>query len=168
MAADADADAAAALNALGERHERGEGVAVDARMAADYFRAAGARGSAVARFNLAGLYFLGEGATQDDAEALRLYASAAEGGHVESAFLVGRMYHNGRGAPANVDEALRWYERAAAKGHEDAAASVRRLVGPLDHSRLGPYILPIIASFAAIIALAGYGILWLLRLGVAL
>ena len=77
--------------ALGEMHERGEGVPPDPGEAVQYYRDASWWGSAEAMFRLGKMYRDGRGAEQDLRRAGKLFDDAAKLGHKGAAEALSRM-----------------------------------------------------------------------------
>ena len=112
---------AAALLALGELAEVGQGVPRDEKAAAEYYRQAAELGNPAAQYSLAALYVQGKGVTADDAEALKWYRLAAWQGDALSQYTLGMRYYEGRGVKQDFVEAYQWLSVSAAGKISDAA-----------------------------------------------
>ena len=101
---------------LGWMYDEGDGVFLDDREAAKWYRLAAEQGHVDAQFNLGVMYDEGEGVSQDDGEAVRWYRLAAEQGRADAQFNLGVMYANGEGVPRDDRKAAKWYRLAAEQG----------------------------------------------------
>jgi hypothetical protein len=98
----------AALLALGDMYERGDGVAHDMTMAAAYMRLAAEHGSAAAQYRLGLVQAVGLGVEANMTESYKwLSLAAASGGEDESALLAGALRAKiaARMTPAEVEAA---------------------------------------------------------------
>lgn len=89
----------------GRAHIEGDGVPVDAKKAAQLFRAAAELGNADGQFNLGLLYIRGAGVPQDDVEAYKWLTLAHEGGREDALSVRDGMA--GDMTPAQLGEARR-------------------------------------------------------------
>lgn len=112
----AESGDANAQNTLGEIYGKGEGVPLDYKEAAKWYRLAAAQGHLEAENHLAQLFEVGQGVPRDEAEAAKLYHHAAEKGHVGAQYSLGAMFTAGRGVKPSDTEAVKWYRLAAEQG----------------------------------------------------
>ena len=98
---------AAALFALGDLYERGDGIAHDMAMAAAYMRLAAERGYAAAQYRLGLAEATGLGAAADVTEGYTWLSLAATGGEEGSALVAAALRDNlaARMTPAEVEAA---------------------------------------------------------------
>jgi TPR repeat protein len=106
----------AAQIALGVIYAKGEGVAQDYAMAANWFRRAAEKGAVRAQYDLGVLYERGRGVPSDRAQAVAWYRKAAEQGHPLAQYNLGVSFTKGEGVRRDPLEAAVWYHRAAAQG----------------------------------------------------
>jgi hypothetical protein len=107
--------------ALGLMDDLGQGGAVDAPSAFQWYSRAAGAGLPAAQFNRAVMQDAGRGTAQDRAGAATGYARAALSGHARAAFNLAQLYQAGDGVPRNARLAVSWYRLAAANGLPDAA-----------------------------------------------
>jgi TPR repeat protein len=105
-------EAEAAFN-RGCDYYNGNGVPLDYKLAAKYFRDAAEKGHAAAQDKLGFCYEFGKGVTEDMHAAVRWFRMAAEKGYAEAQFNLGWCYEKGE----EYAEALRWYLKAAGQGN---------------------------------------------------
>jgi len=82
------------------------------------------RGSGLAAFYMAAMYFNGNGVKQDDAKALDWALRGAKLGDVHAQNYVGYLLGSGRGAKQDEEQSLRWYMTAADQGFAPASYNV--------------------------------------------
>jgi hypothetical protein len=133
LTAAARAGSAADQFNLGRRHETGDGIAQDHRLAAKWYRAAANQGHATAQYRLGRLHLHGYGVPADAAQAARWYRRAAAQGLAGAQYALGRLYAAGNGVRRNHSEALLWYHRAAAQGH----AAAQNMIGRMHEQGIG-------------------------------
>ena len=92
----------------GGRLLSGEGVAVDAVAARQFFARAAAAGSGEALFRLGKLWHDGIGGERDYGEAMKFYGDAAQAGVPEAMHNVGAMLVSARGVQRDYVEGLAW------------------------------------------------------------
>ncbi len=109
-----------AMNKMGIRYEKGQGVPKDPGKAVYWYRKAADAGSAGGMINLARHYNEGKGVEKSLEKRAFWYGKAAEKGHVRAVYVMGNIYMYGEGVAKNYPEAARWFEKAAQKGHVDA------------------------------------------------
>ncbi len=93
------------------------------------FRAAAAKGDAVAQFYLGLMYTFGEGVPKSDRIAISWYTKAAEQGHSGAQHNLGLRYASGRGVPKDDATAYFWFLLSSAQGDEDS----RRMRENIEH-----------------------------------
>jgi hypothetical protein len=114
---------APAQTQLGVCYGVGEGVEIDYKAAALWYRRAAEQGYPDAQYNLANVFYHYQDVLSYD-EAVKWYRLAAAQGNAGALFKLGMCYEAGHGVPADDDEALRCFKRAAAKGHGTAIAKL--------------------------------------------
>jgi TPR repeat protein len=130
--AKANAGDAFAQVLVGESYAAGKGVALDLKLAAEWYRKAADRGDVSGEMHLAALYRDGgKGFPRDMVQAAAWYRKAAEQGDVTAQGTLGLLYSLGQGLPQNYVEAYYWLDLAAAvKGpKQEHYAQNRQLVG---------------------------------------
>eukprot|EP00873_Tetraselmis_striata_P040966 jgi/Tetstr1/461230/TSEL_000584.t1 len=111
---------AAAQNALGLLHAKGEGMKQNLEESTRLYRLAAEQGNSSAQNNLGSCYAGGNGVKQDFAEAVRWFKLAAEGGHGPAQYNLGLCYFHGNGVKVNKNEAVKYFQRSADLGDADA------------------------------------------------
>lgn len=102
-------------------HARGDAVARDKELAADWLRRAAERGCDEAALRLGRkAEFGGEDAARDLAAAEAWFRLGAEHGDLECQTSLGMLLLRGEGIPKNGAEAVRWLKRAAVLEHPPA------------------------------------------------
>lgn len=113
------------LYTLGVMFENGQGVAQDAKAAAEWYRLSalnsGKPWAMLSEHNLGVMYEKGRGVSQDYTAALEWYRKAAEHGNSSSQFNLGVMYAKGEGVTVDLFQAKKWLDMAAAAGDAKAA-----------------------------------------------
>ena len=112
---EADQGNVGAMVALGGMYERGDGVAADPAAALDWYRKAGAAGSADAAYRAAVMLEEGRGSAPNIREAATFYLQAARRDVPEAMRAVARLYATGQGVEKNEGSAVNWYRRAVIK-----------------------------------------------------
>lgn len=121
------------LYTLGVMFESGQGVAKDAKAAAEWYRKASAQANTgklwamLSEHNLGVMYAKGQGIPKDYKAALAWYRKAAEHGNPSSQFNLGLMYAHGEGVPVDLVQAKKWADMAAAAGDADAVELSKKL-----------------------------------------
>jgi TPR repeat protein len=115
------------LYAQGYRYIVGDGVAKDARKAAELFRKAADKGHAASMFNLGVCYEQGAGVPKNLGTAASLYRQAAEKGMMNAQYNYAVFLLEGRGVRKDRNAAVAWFRKAAAQGHDGAAKALRQL-----------------------------------------
>lgn len=102
---------------LGMLHDRGDGVAHDASMAAQWYQRAAMAGHAYAQHNLGVAYANGDGVEANIGTAISWWQRAAEQGNVDSQYNLGIVYAMGtHGIKQNTETAEQWWRKAAQSG----------------------------------------------------
>ena len=107
----------------GVKYDRGDGVPIDYKEAAKWYRKAAEQGHPEAQYNLGvmlGTSGLGRGIEKNEKEAAKWYRKAADQGVPDAQYNLGWMYDNGAGVPENDKEAVMLYRKAAEQGHAKA------------------------------------------------
>ena len=107
---------AAAQLLVGMRYLKGEGVAPDQPLAAQYIRHAAEQQEPMAQYWLATMYEHGDGLAADSAEAVKWYEAAAGQGNRKAMHALGVAYAEGRGTSKDYSQAARWFTKAASLG----------------------------------------------------
>ena len=140
----ARAGAPQAQSQLGLHFLRGDGVARDPKLAAQWLREAAIQGVASAQYNLGVLYSQGIGVSANSVRAQLWFLSAAEQGLVAAMYNLGLVYVLGGETPQNYPAAISWFEKAAAGGIWQAHANLAQiyaqgLTGTADLARAQEY-----------------------------
>ena len=117
----ATAGSLVAMNEIGVRYQKGQGVEADNIAAIGWFTVAAQRGLPASLVNLGNCYEVGRGVLQDFNQAGTHYAAAAKQNFGPAQYLLGQLFEQGKGAKANPVYAYINYARAAANGVEAAA-----------------------------------------------
>ena len=104
-------DASAQYN-LGQMYRKGEGVPLNYKEAAKWYRLAAEQGDAEAQFNLGKMYFKAQ-VPLNYKEAAKWYRLAADQGHGSAQNNLGWMYREGEGVPQDYVLAHMWFNLAA-------------------------------------------------------
>jgi TPR repeat protein len=119
---------AKAQGILGSMYMRGEGVPLNAMVAAGWLRRAAEQGNMAAQSNLGRLYFHGRGVRRNYGEAVRWFRSAALQGDVSAQACLAGLYAIGEGVERDYVLAHVWYSRAVtAANNEFDVSSLREL-----------------------------------------
>ena len=102
---------------LAMMYHRGNGVAQDHVLAAQWTRKAAELGLAKAQRQLGSLYYSGVGVPLDHALAAQWFRNAAEQGHAIAQTDLGIMYQYGMGVPLDHALAAQWFRNAAEQGY---------------------------------------------------
>ncbi|MDD5215653.1 MAG: DnaJ domain-containing protein [Methylococcales bacterium] len=102
---------------LGLIYEKGQGVAQNYELAAQWYQKAANQQLAFAQRNLELAHSNAQNAPQNSEEAGLWFQKAAEKGDVLAQFKLGELYEKGQGLPQNYSLAAQWYEKAAEKEH---------------------------------------------------
>ncbi len=105
---------------LGLRYERGEGIARDDSVAAQWFARAAGAGDADAQRLLAFAYLHGIGVPRNESEGIRRLRIAAEWGDAVARRQLGFRYVTGASVPRDEAEGVHWFKLAAEQGDEMA------------------------------------------------
>ena len=120
-----------AVNEIGVRYQKGQGVEADAINAIGWFTVAAQRGLPASQVNLGNCYEVGKGVLQDLNQAGAHYAAAAKQNFGPAQYLLAQIFEQGKGVKANPVYAYINYVRAAANGVEAAAKKVGELKATL-------------------------------------
>jgi uncharacterized protein len=124
----AERGSASAQAILGTMYLRGQGVPLNAMVAARWFQRAAVQGNKVAQVNLGRLYFNGRGVRRNYGEAAKWFRSAALQGDAGAQACLARLYAIGEGVERDYVLAHVWYSRAvAASNNESDVSSIKEL-----------------------------------------
>jgi TPR repeat protein len=135
---------AGAQTDLGFCYEIGKGVALDHRLAAEWYAKAAVQGHAIAQSNFGVCYELGKGVAQDYKLAVEWYAKAAVQGYAIAQSNLGVCYEGGKGVAQDYKLAVEWYAKAAAQGY---AAGQHNLGRCYQHGQVVAQDFKLAASF---------------------
>ncbi|MGA3372496.1 MAG: tetratricopeptide repeat protein [Terracidiphilus sp.] len=126
--AKANAGDAAAQVLVGENYAAGNSVALDLKLAAEWYRKAADKGDIAGEMHLAALYRDGgKDFPRDMVQAAAWYRKAAEQGDVGAQATLGLLYSLGQGLAQNYVEAYFWFDLAASvKGPKQELYSQNR------------------------------------------
>ena len=100
--------------AMGVMSEKGFGMPVNLRQAADWYQKAAKQGNADAQYNLGAMYEHGIGMPVDYVQAVRWYRPAAESGDIDALSNLGVLYQKGQGVSQDQVLALALYNVSVA------------------------------------------------------
>lgn len=106
--------------ALGWMYESGQGVAINFKQAAHWYKEAAIQNYVAAQYVLASMYDKGTGVTANPESAVAWYLKAANQGDAESQFQLGLHYQDGNGALQNDVQSFIWFSEAAQQGYLSA------------------------------------------------
>jgi len=109
---------AKAQNHMGLLYQNGQGIPLDYKVAAKWFRLAAEQGNAAAQGNLGWAYSVGKGVPQIYKEAFKWFRLAAEGGNNYGQFNLGLFYFKGKGVPKDYTLAHMWFNLCGTDGSE--------------------------------------------------
>ncbi|MEO7318553.1 MAG: hypothetical protein ABIZ56_06165 [Chthoniobacteraceae bacterium] len=132
----ARAGSALAMNEVGVRYQKGQGVAAEPTNAIGWFTVAAQRGLPAAQVNLGNCFEIGNGVLQDLSLAGTHYAAAAKQQFGPAQYLLAQLYESGRGTAANPVYAFVYYTLAAKNGTEAAAKKAADLKGKLTDEQM--------------------------------
>ncbi len=146
----------AAMTALGQRYQTGDGVILDLDKAIDWYRRGAAADDPLSQYYLGQMYLNGGIQPADSGRAAELFMRAAAHGHAGAQASLARLYERGDGVPQDyrraaqfyalasmnmadeggllsgrsgrraTPESVRWYERAARLGVAEAQYDLAR------------------------------------------
>lgn len=133
----ADEGDAKAQALLGDMYGGGNGVPLNHKEAASWYRKAAAQGNAAAQFSLGVMCERGIGIPQNDKEAASWYHKAAELGYAEAQYTLGVMYEKGQSA-VRIDlvQAHKWFSLAVANGFEIAEESLEEIKSKMSREQI--------------------------------
>lgn len=103
----------AAMTALAQRYETGDGVTLDLDKAIDWYRRAAAADDALSQYQLGQMYLNGGIQPADSGRAAELFLRAAAHGHTGAQAALARLYERGDGVPQDYRRAAQFYTLAA-------------------------------------------------------
>jgi TPR repeat protein len=110
---------------VGAMYLRGEGVALNAMLAARWLRLSAEAGDRRAQRELGRLYLFGRGVRLDTGEAARWFSAAALRGDADAQQCLASLYAMGLGVPQDEVMAFVWYSRAVDEGGGKPAERAR-------------------------------------------
>jgi hypothetical protein len=117
----------AAMTALAQRYETGDGVELDLDKAIDWYRRAAAGDDAISQYQLGQMYLNGGIQPADSGRAAELFMRAAAHGHAGAQAALARLYERGDGVPQDYRRAAQFYTLAAMRLAEDGGLWSGRL-----------------------------------------
>ena len=90
----------------------------------DHLQEQAKRGSQIAQYRLAIMYYYGEGGEKNLSSARKWYQQAAEQGYAPAQYSLGEIYFVGKGGERNYSSARKWHLWAAEQGHAKAQYSM--------------------------------------------
>jgi TPR repeat protein len=120
----ADMGYAAALYAVADLYESGDGVERDYDKALSGFQRAASAGMLNAEVRIGRMHADGHGVPQNFSIARELYMHAAKAGSGFGLVSLGYMFENGQGVERDAAQALNFYRQAAEAGWPDALAAI--------------------------------------------
>jgi len=115
-------DASAQYN-LGVMYAKGQGVALDYKVAAKWYTKAAEQGHTKAQYDLGLTYDIGRGVAQDYKVAVKWYTKAAEQGYARAQYKLGVRYAIGHGVAQDYVMAHMFFNIAAIDGDKSAIES---------------------------------------------
>jgi TPR repeat protein len=112
----------------------GEGVPIDRRAAAEYFKQAACGWDPIGLYSYGYCFLCGGGVEQDLAEAANLFLLSAEQGYTPAQFRSGRCFELGEGVTKNLIEAVEYYKSAADSGYLPAKYALLDLLMTTDNT----------------------------------
>lgn len=106
-----------AMYCLGDLYDRGQVVAEDPLLAAQWIRGAADLGYVDGMIRYGEMLARGRGVLPDMKRAALWFRKAAERDHTEAQAYLGELYEEGKVIEKNMPEAAAWYARAALKKH---------------------------------------------------
>ena len=110
---------------LGLSYYKGNGIKMDYKQAAEWYRKAAEQGHTDAQNALGVFYSSGLGVNKDINQAVEWYRKAAEQGHAIAQCNLGSCYYNGNGVEKDINQAILWYQKAARQGNVFAQQKLR-------------------------------------------
>ena len=115
--------------AMGIMSEKGFGMPVNFRQAADWYLKAAKQGNTDAQYNLGAMYEHGVGMPVDYAQAVRWYRPAAESGDIDALSNLGVLYQTGQGVSQDKVLALALYNVSVALDTNSNSQAARNRQG---------------------------------------
>jgi cell division protein FtsN len=115
----------AAMTALGQRYETGDGVPLDPDQAIDWYRKASAAGDPPGQYLLGRMHLNGGIQPGDARRAAELFMRAAAHGHAGAQAALARLYEKGEGVPQDYRRAAQFYALAAMQREDEGRAESR-------------------------------------------
>ncbi|MBB3017789.1 hypothetical protein FHR70_000829 [Microvirga lupini] len=112
--------------ALGDAYARGEGVALDRRLAAEFYAQAARQGDPDGQVRLGTAYLYGGGVERDSQKSDYWFSRAGDAGVIEAKVQLGSAKLSGLAAAVDAEGAFASYLRAAEAGSQPAMIEVAR------------------------------------------
>ncbi|MEE1655757.1 SEL1-like repeat protein [Microvirga sp. CF3062] len=112
--------------AVGDAYARGEGVALDRRLAAEFYAQAARQGDPDGQVRLGTAYLYGAGVDRDSQKSDHWFSRAGEAGMIEAKVQLGSAKLSGLAATVDAEGAFASYLRAAEAGSQPAMIEVAR------------------------------------------
>ena len=120
-----------AMFALGVLYMRGQGVAQDLRLGAEYYSKSASMGFVSAQYNLGLAYYNGKGVPKDLAKSEYWWLQAAQQNHPVAQYNLGAVLWSGQGVQQDQARAMHWFRKAKANGSRDASEFLLTLFAPM-------------------------------------
>lgn len=124
QAMDGDSEA---ICRLGIMYHDGDGVQMNPKQAAGFFKIAAELGNMVAQYNLGLCFLKGTGVKENKKQAAKWIRKAAEQGLAKAQYAMGVIYFEGDGVKSNFKKAEEWYWKSAKQGNLDAKRALAEL-----------------------------------------
>lgn len=109
-----------AMYQVGYMYEQGHGVAINNKIATEWYIKAANAGDATAQMSLAQAYLKGSELPKNNELAFTWMSKAAEQGEANAQFQLGQMYEQGVGTTADLAKSLFWTRKSAFAGVANA------------------------------------------------
>ena len=94
------------------------GVTKDYKKAMEIYELASKKGSAIAQYYIAEMYYYGEGVEKDEIVGYQWYKKAADNGDSFACNRLGNIFYSGKTVPQNYSTAFSWYKKSAERGYK--------------------------------------------------
>ena len=121
----------AAMTALGQRYETGDGVPLDPGQTIDWYRKASAAGDPPGQYLLGRMHLNGGIQPGNARRATELFMRAAAHGHAGAQAALARLYERGEGVPQHTRRAAQFYALASMHWEDEGRAESRGTPQPV-------------------------------------
>lgn len=121
---------------LARAYGRGDGVAQNEEVAAQWYRKAADQGNAEAQDSMGQIYLIGQGVEQNKQQAIAWFRKSAGQGNSSAMFHLGAAYYNGDGVDIDDSLSYAWFMLAKEAGSPRAAEAIQRAESELKPSRI--------------------------------